>query len=528
VISLSSLDIGIIAVYFVVVITLGLWIAKKDRSSEADFFVAGNKLGWFIIGASLFASNISSEHLIGLAADGFRTGMAVGNYEWFAVIILIVLGTVFVPFYVGNKIRTVPEYLEKRFGPGARNYLSLLTIIANILIRISVALYAGAVVLEQMFGLDMWTSVFILAVTTVLYTSAGGLKAVVYTDTIQSIILLIGTTAITWIALDKVGGFSGLREALPPEMFKMIKPADDPEMPWTGLVVGVPILGLWYWCTDQVIVQRVLGAKNIHQARMGSLFAALLKLTPVFLFVLPGLCARVLFPDIEAKAAFPTLVTELLPNGLVGLVAAALIAALMSSIDSTLNSTGTLVSLDFYQKKYPNASSAEIVRSGRITMVTVMIFGMIWVAVVAKQQSLFQYLQGVNAAISPPVAAGFLMGIFWKRANYPGVLAAFFGGLVIGLGLMLANEFIDGFSLAFLLQAGVTFACSVLILVVVSLNTAPPTSEQLDHLTWKDASSIIARSTSEGQRKLFLAGSGALILTIIWILYFFEGNTWFN
>src|SRR3989338_2335720 len=332
--TLTGIDLIIVIAYFVVVLALGLYFSRTDQKGDSDFFVAGRKLGWFMIGASLFASNISSEHLIGLSADGFRTGLAVGNYEWGACLILLILAVVFVPFYVGSKIQTMPEFLEKRYGVGARIYLSFITIVANVLVRISVALYAGAIVMQQMFGLGFWTSIFILAGTTVLYTAAGGLKAVVYTDSIQAIILLIGTAALSFLALDRVGGWTELKAGLDASMFDMVRPASDPEMPWVGLVLGVPVLGIWYWCTDQVIVQRVLGARSIHQARMGSIFAAFLKILPVFLFVLPGLCARVLFPEIEAKAVFPTLVNELLPVGVTGLVAGAFLAALVSSFDS--------------------------------------------------------------------------------------------------------------------------------------------------------------------------------------------------
>ncbi|MCB0357071.1 MAG: sodium/solute symporter, partial [Bdellovibrionales bacterium] len=286
--TLSAIDYSIIAVYLLSTLLLGLWISFREGHSaqeSEEYFVASRSLGWFAIGASLFASNISSEHLIGLAADGFRTGLAVGNYEWGACLILILLGAVFVPFYVGAKIKTMPEFLARRYGESAKIYLSVVTIAANILVRISVALYAGGLVIEKMFGLNMWLAIVILSLVTVVYTALGGLKAVVYTDSLQAIILLLGTCLLSYIALDKVGGWQQLQAQLDSQMFKMIKPASDPEMPWTGLLMGVPVLGIWYWCTDQVIVQRVLGAKNIHQARMGTLFAATLKILPVFLFV---------------------------------------------------------------------------------------------------------------------------------------------------------------------------------------------------------------------------------------------------
>ncbi|MCA9602713.1 MAG: sodium/solute symporter, partial [Myxococcales bacterium] len=430
-IELSAIDLTVLVFYFVVTLGVGLWVARREGdATEEDYFVGGRAFGWFAIGASLFATNISSEHIVGLATDGFRIGLAVGNYEWGAVVVLVLLGTVFVPFYIGSRVRTMPEFLERRFGPGARMYLSILTLAANVLVRVSVSLYAGSVVLHQLFGIDTWTSIFVLSVVTVIYTVHGGLKAVVYTDAIQAVVLVVGSVVLTVTAVSRVGGIGALLDAVPPETLDMVRPASDPDMPWPGLVFGVPILGIWYWCTDQVIVQRVLGAKSMQEARKGTLFAAVLKIFPVFIFVLPGVCARVLFPDADAKAIYPMMISKLLPTGLTGLVAAGLIAALMSSISSTLNSTRTLVSLDLYRRLRPDAASTTVVRVGQITTVIVMVFGIAWVFVVARFESIFQYLQQVQAAISPPIAAAFLFGVFWRRANYRGVMMALVGGLL--------------------------------------------------------------------------------------------------
>jgi SSS family solute:Na+ symporter len=520
-VTLSSIDLVIVGVYLVAVLWLGLKLSKKDASKDSDFFVAGRSLGWFAIGASLFASNISSEHLIGLSADGFRTGLAVGNYEWGAVIVLIILALVFVPFYVGTHIQTIPEFLEKRFGPGSRMYLSILTIVANVLVRISVALYAGGLVIEQMFGIPFWPAILILTVITATYTAVGGLKAVVLTDSIQTVILLAGTIILTAIALDKVGGWSGLQAGLDESMFSMVKPASDPEMPWHGLLLGVPILGIWYWCTDQVIVQRVLGAKNIAQAQYGALFAAFLKILPVFLLVLPGLCGRVLFPEIEAKNVFPVLVQNLLPVGAKGLVAAALIAALMSSIDSTLNSTSTLFALDIFKRFKPEASDKTLLKVGRITTFVVVVFGILWVVVVAKAGSLFQYLQQVQAALSPPIAASFLIGVFWTRANHKGVMTALVTGLIMGISFVVAGVFIEGF-MPFLISAAITFAVSVVILVVVSLLTEPPKQSQIDGLTWPFAKSLLEGEPSyQRAKKPVMIMASVLIVAMIslWISF---------
>ena len=341
----------------------------------------------------------------------------------------------------------------------------------------------------------------------------------VYTDALQALVLLIGTGILTGVALGEVGGMAGLRESLDPHMLDMIRPADDPEMPWTGLVFGVPVLGIWYWCTDQVIVQRVLGAKDIHSARVGTLFAAVLKIFPVFLFVLPGLCARVLFPDIEPIAAFPTLITELMPIGLRGLVCAGLIAALMSSLDSTINSTGTLVSLDFYEHLRPQATQAQVIWVGRVTTVVVMVFGMLWVLVVERAESTFQYLQQVNAALSPPIAAAFLAGVFFKRAHHTGVMAALLGGFTLGVGLLVLDV------IPFLISAGVTFVASLAILVVVSLLTTPAEDRSVG-LTWFDSKRAPeTRVTATERQSFFLAAFViAFVMFCLWVAFAGRGH----
>ncbi len=513
--TLGTLDLGILITYFIIVLFLGLWLSRREKNQGADFFVGGRSFGWFAVGASLFASNISSEHLIGLAADGFRSGLAVGNYEWGAVLILMLLGGVFVPFYIGAKISTMPEFLQKRYGLGARMYLSIVTIVANVLVRISVALFAGGLVLQNLFGINMWVAIVVLSLVTVAYTAVGGLKAVVYTDVLQAIILLIGTTALTWISLDKVGGWDALQSGLDASYFDMVRPADDPEMSWVGLVLGVPVLGVWYWCTDQVIVQRVLGAKNMYHARMGTLFAAGLKILPVFLFVLPGLCGRLLFPEVESKSIFPVMVEQLLPIGLKGLVSAALIAALMSSIDSTLNSTGTLVSLDLFKHFKPNATEKETLRFGQLTTVLVMIFGILWVLVVQRAESLFQYLQQVNAAISPPIAACFLMGIFWRGSNHIGAMSALIGGLVFGVILLITEP------VSFLVGAGINFFVSCSIIFVVSYFTKAKPSEEALSLTWSQVKHHISGEMTKKQILVYRSIIATLLVAMLglWVSF---------
>src|SRR5438309_3143347 len=358
--ALTGVDIAIIAVYFVVIFAIGFYFARKERTST-DYFLASRDVGWFFIGASLFVSNISTEHFIGLSGTGASSGLAVGHFEWLACLILLILGWVFVPFYLRSNVFTMPQFLERRFSRQCAVYLAGISIIAYIFTKISVQLYAASVVLERVAGWPLWKTAVVLVVATGVYTIAGGLAAVIYTDTVQTLILIAGALALTIIGLHRVGGLEHLRTMVPPGYFHMIKPASDSQFPWTGIFFGAPILGIWYWCTDQVIVQRVLSARDEGHAKAGTIFAGFLKVLPVFLLVLPGIIAYALFRDlfkldaaghvINGDIAFPTLIINLLPPGLVGLMIAALLAALMGGMASVFNSASTLVTLDFYKKR---------------------------------------------------------------------------------------------------------------------------------------------------------------------------------
>src|ERR1700757_626737 len=336
--ALAPLDLTIIGVYFLVVFGIGLYFSMKERNSEG-YFLAGRDIGWFFIGASLFVSNISTEHFIGLSGTGASSGLAVGHFEWLACLILLILGWVFVPFYLRSNVFTMPEFLERRFNRQSAVYLAGISIIAYIFTKISVQLYAASVVLERVAGWSLWKTAVVLVIATGIYTVAGGLAAVIYNDTVQTLILITGAVALTIIGLGRVGGFAHLRSMVPPDYFHMIKPASDASFPWTGIFFGAPILGIWYWCTDQVIVQRVLSARDEGHAKAGTIFAGFLKILPVFLLVLPGIIAYALFPEqvVKPDYAYPTLVLNLLPVGLVGLVMAALLAAVMGAMSSVFN-----------------------------------------------------------------------------------------------------------------------------------------------------------------------------------------------
>jgi solute:Na+ symporter, SSS family len=432
--ALSPIDLAIIGVYFLVVFGIGFYFSRKERTSE-EYFLAGRDVGWFFIGASLFVSNISTEHFIGLSGTGASSGLAVGHFEWLACLILLILGWVFVPFYLRSNVFTMPQFLERRFSRQCAVYLAGISIIAYIFTKISVQLYAASVVLERVAGWSLWKTAVVLVIATGVYTIAGGLAAVIYTDTVQTLILIAGALALTVIGLHRVGGLEHLRTMVPSGYFHMIKPATDSQFPWTGIFFGAPILGIWYWCTDQVIVQRVLSARDEGHARAGTIFAGFLKILPVFLLVLPGIIAYALFPEqvVKPDYAYPTLVLNLLPVGLVGLVMAALLAAVMGAMSSVFNSASTLVTLDFYKKLRPEASERQLVAFGRIATAGMVLLGLLWVPFISKLSAeLYIYLQSVQAYISPPIAVCFIFGILWPRMNGQGAISSLVAGFVLG------------------------------------------------------------------------------------------------
>jgi SSS family solute:Na+ symporter len=549
--SLTGLDITVIAIYFAVILCICLYFGWGRRTSE-EYFLAGRDVGWFAIGASLFVSNISTEHFIGLAGSGATSGLAVGHFEWLACLILLILGWVFVPFYLRANVFTMPEFLERRFSRSCSVYLATVSILAYIFTKISVHLYAAAIVLERVVGWDPLTAAVVLVVATGVYTIIGGLAAVIYTELLQTLVLLAGAILLTLFGLSKVGGFSGLREALPDHYFSMIKPIDHPEFPWTGIFLGAPILGIWYWCTDQVIVQRVLSAKDEGHAKAGTIFAAFLKITPVFVLVLPGLIALALYPQLfktngqgvvtNGDIAYPTLIVNLLPSGLVGLMVAALLAALMGGMASVFNSASTLVTLDFYKRLRPQASEARLVMVGRIATGVLVGLGLLWVPFINRLSSqLYIYLQSVQAYISPPIAACFVLGILWTRLNDKGAISCLLTGFVLGatrfiLEVLDKSVHFGTFPVRWLLDVNflhyailMFLVCSA-VLVVVSLLTPAPDRAKLAGLTFAtvdeklDATAVAGRAAalrreSPFARRLNFVFSLLLIATVIalWI-----------
>jgi len=483
--SLAPVDLIVIAVYFVFVIWLGISLGKKHDSAE-DYFLAGRSMIWPFIGISLFASNISSTTLIGLAGDAYSTGISVFNYEWFAVVILIIFAIFFLPFILQARIFTMPEFLEKRFDGRARTYFSVLTLFLNIVVDTAGSLYAGGLMLKLIFPeIPMWQTITILAVVAGVYTIAGGLAAVIYTDAAQTILLLIGAVTVTFMALDKIGGWGNVTDVIPGDMLSLIRPLDDPSVPWLGLITGVPLLGFYFWCTNQFMVQRVLSAKNLEHGRWGSLLAGLLKLPVLFIMVLPGTMAILLYPDLpKPDLVYPTLMFDLLPVGLLGLVIAGFIAALMSQIDSTLNSASTLVTMDFIHKWRPNLDSRQLMKTGRWVTFGFMILAALWAPQIENFGSLFKYLQKVLSYAVPPVVAMFIVGVLWKRANAQGAFISLVIGVILGALFFVFNELLGITDVHFLYIAPILFVLSSAALVIGSLMTGLPAKEKVENFTW--------------------------------------------
>jgi solute:Na+ symporter, SSS family len=535
---LTTLDWTAIAFYFLLIFAGAAWATWRERSrgkeTSADYFLAGRNTGWFIVGASLFASNIGSEHLVGLAGTGAATGVAVAQFEILAAFILLLLGWVFAPFYLRSGVYTMPEFLERRYSPAARWYLAGISILGYVLTKISVTIFAGGIVFVALLGIDFWTGAMIVVIATGIYTIAGGLRAVLITDAIQMVVLIGGAIAVTAIGLNAVGGWGEMTAAAGPGFMTLWKPATDPNFPWTGIVLGAPILGIWYWCTDQFIVQRVLAARNLSEARRGTIFAGFLKLLPLFIFVIPGVIAYVLVQQgrlelASPDQALPTLVATLLPAGLRGLVVAGLLAALMSSLSSVFNSTSTLITWDVYKKIRPAASEQRLVWVGRISTAVLVGFGLLWIPLMQLiSGTLYQYIQSVQAYIAPPIAAVFLLGIASPRLNARGAMAALLTGFVLGMARLvmeLNKGALDGWMLAyadinFLHFAAILFLICAAVLVLVSLSAPPPAFDRVDRLTFRTTPAADAAEPTRARRwEMVLALLLVAAVAAIWVYF---------
>lgn len=532
------LDWLVLGGYFAALSGVAAWVITRRQKDTEDYFLAGRNVGWFVVGASIFASNIGSEHVVGLAGQGFANGMPMAHYELHAWIVLL-LGWVFLPFYARSGVFTMPEFLERRYGPRARWFLSIFSLGGYILTKVSVTIFAGGIVISSLLGIDFWLGALATVILTGAYTVLGGMRAVVYTEALQTVVLIAGAVLTLILGLQEVGGWTELRAAASSDHFNMWRPMNDPDFPWTGLVFGGTIVGIWYWCTDQYIVQRTLAARNITIGRRGAIFGAFLKLTPVFIFMVPGIIAYALAQQGKleigsADQALPVLMMTLLPAGVKGLVAGGLLAALMSSLASVFNSCSTLFTIDVYQKIKPRSSQAHLVNVGRIATLVVVLLGIFWIPVMERiSGTLYQYLQSVQSYIAPPITAVFLLGIFSRRINEQGAMATLWGGLAIGATRLLLELFKERLAPGSLLYqfadinfmhfAILMFIACVVILVAVSLLTAEPAKEQLAGLTFSTITPDQRAAEKNNYSPADVAVSAALIAVIIAILLYFTG-----
>ncbi|XP_012697786.1 sodium/glucose cotransporter 1 isoform X2 [Clupea harengus] len=531
-------DISVIVVYFIVVLAVGIWaMLSTSRGTVGGFFLAGRSMVWWPIGASLFASNIGSGHFVGIAGTAAATGIAIGGFEWNALVIVIVLGWLFVPIYIKAGVVTMPEYLKKRFGgQRIRIYLSVLSLVLYVFTKISADMFAGAIFINQALGLNIYLAVVLLLLITALYTVTGGLAAVIYTDTLQTVIMVVGSFILMGFAFNEVGGYNNFQQrymnAIPsivgmniseecytprPDSFHIFRDAVTGDLPWPGLVFGLTIQAGWYWCTDQVIVQRCLSAKSLSHVKAGCILCGYLKLLPMFLMVFPGMISRVLYTDVIAcvdpdectkycgasvgcsNIAYPKLVVDLMPNGLRGLMLSVMMASLMSSLTSIFNSASTLFTMDIYTKIRRRASEKELMLAGRVFMLFLIGVSIAWIPIVQSAQSgkLFDYIQSITSFLAPPIAAVFALAIFCKRVNEPGAFYGLMLGLCVGLSRMIA-EFaygtgscaIPGFcptiicGVHYLYFSIILFTISCLLIIGISLMTKPIPDENLYRLCW--------------------------------------------
>jgi len=538
---ISLIDSSIILIYLVGILIIGIMSVRFKKLTSEGYFLAGRGLNWVMVGAALFASNISTIHLVGLAASGYNEGLVWGNFEWLASITLIMLGLIFAPFYFKSKISTLPEFLEKRYDSRSRTVMAIIAIIGALFVHIGLSLYAGAVVFETFFGINVMTSIVVISVVTTIYTVLGGLKAVVVTETIQSVILILGAVTLTGFslyALSDIGinSLEAFKANLKPGQLNMLHTQEslkalgtgDTGLTWYACLLGYPVLGLWYWCSDQTIVQRVLGAKTQKDAQLGPVFAGFLKILPVFIMVLPGVIAYVLFKDIigtNANMALPVMINQLLPVGLKGIMAATLLAALMSTIAAALNSSSTLVALDIVKRIRPETSDKKQIKIGRYAAVVVMLLAMAWSTQGGQFTSIFEAINKIAAAIAPGVAVVFLFGVFSKRGTRQAAFVTLISGLLIGItafcfdfepisGYMYITK---GLHISFMMQAWWLFVLCTILYFAISYMTPRPPKDVTDNYTWESPLAVIVKDEFKGIKDARL-WSGILLLVIV-VLY---------
>jgi SSS family solute:Na+ symporter len=590
---ITPLDWLMIALYFGILLCVAWWVIRKSKESADDYFLAGRNLGWWVIGASIFASNIGSEHIVGLAGSGATSGVAMAHYELHAWC-LLVLAWVFVPFYMRSMVFTMPEFLERRFSDKSRYVLSIVSLITFVISKIAVGIFAGGVVFGTLLpemhltigGTDIdsfWIGSVLVIVLTGLYTTLGGMRAVAYNDAVQVLVLIFGSALLTGFGLVKLGGWHELKQICGSDMFNLWKPLIpagvegtwspviqtnaagqvvrqawyfNGNFPWLGMLFCAPIIGLWYWCTDQYIVQRALGAPNETVARRGSIFAAFLKLFPVYLFLIPGLVcyalaksgkvpqlASMIGPDGQAipsvsNGAFPMMVQYLLPPGIRGIVVAGLLSALMGSLAGVFNACSTLFTVDLYGKWRPNASQRQLVRTGRTATVVMVLVALAWIPVIKGAHGLYNYLQSVQSYLAPPIFVVFFLGVFWKRMNAAGALWAMIVGFALGIFRMIvdtpvtmgiSNGYPEGSffwlvnNIYFQYFSVLITIVSAVVMVGVSLMTPEPDDRKIQSLTFSTATAEDRKRTRASWSTIDVAASAVVLACIIGGYLYFRG-----
>jgi len=531
--TIPPFDIAIILLYLFGILAIGLLSVRRLNITGNVFFLAGRSLSWPFVGAALFASNISTIHLVGLTASGYNEGLVWGNFEWMASYTLILLSLVFAPFYFRTRIATLPEFLERRYSPASRSFLAFMAIVAAVFIHIGISLYAGAAVFQRFFGINVVTSIVIISTVVGIYTVLGGLRAVVITETVNTAILILGALLILAFSLAALPShgihtLAQLKAAAKPAQLSMLHTHDSAGLSWYAVLLGYPILGIWYWCTDQTIVQRVLGARSTEDAQLGPLFAGFLKILPVFLLVLPGVIAYVLFHDIIGTASnqtLPVLIEQLIPTGVRGVISAAVLAALMSAVAAALNSIGTLVAVDIVARLRPSTSDKAQVTIGRISSVLVMLLAMAWSTQGGRYSSIFEAINAIAADLAPPITVVFLWGVLWRRGTKQASLYTLISGFALGVVAFLLDLPAFGtekiithrWGIPFMMQAWWMFCICSVTYVVVTLLTPPPPPESVDGLTWSHPLASVTQEPFRGRRDPRLIAS-VLAVTVA-ILY---------
>lgn len=535
----TQIDFLVLIAYLIIVLSLGFYYSRRSDDNYTDYFLAGRNIGWFTVGISIFATNISSEHFIGLAGSGSVRGLAVGQFELMAIFTLIFLGWVLAPIYYKSGVVTVPEFLEKRFDLRIRKFFAGFSIIIYIFTKILVSLFASGLLFYKIFGINIYASSTIIVLITGLYSVTGGAKAVIRTQLFQGLILIVGAVLLSVFGLNAVGGFAGLEEKLPADFFNMFKPMSDPDFPWTGIIFGAPIIAFWYWCTDQYIVQRILSARSVNDARRGTLVAAFLKILPIFILVFPGLIAVALYPEISGDEAYSVLIgSDLLPIGIKGIVVAGLLAAIMSSLAGAFNSTAVLFTNDFYKVKNPNANERKLVLVGRLTTTAVVVVAILIIPMVKLISSqVYLFLQNVQAFVAPPITAVFLTGFLFKKISSKGAFWSLIIGEIIGGTRLIAevirnsgvndNIFINVYTQINFLHFAVALfvVCIVLTFILSYLFSDQREAKSIYSSAIKNGFSEIImqiqvlRKLSEMKLNLILSGIIVIMVVGVWSIW---------